>query len=189
MVGFIIAGHRLIVFEWLEVLLLAMMVLLCLCICEYAITIGCWNVNVVVNSDLGGAAWHYVCSHALFDAALSILAAASIAGYVRNLEKSRSLPAFKFLARSLRYSQTSKAYIVLNVTIDESLPEPKSSPSVEDDRINEPIVQDLNGSPSLQVNVPDEGYPKILKEARGHPIEQVIGELNERTLRSKTKQA
>ncbi|GKB30027.1 retrovirus-related pol polyprotein from transposon TNT 1-94, partial [Tanacetum coccineum] len=100
----------------------------------------------------------------------------------------------------LGYSQTSKAYIVLNketirieeslnVTFDESFPEPKSSPSVEDDRIDEPIVQDLNGSPSLQVNVSDEGYPKSLKEARGHPIKQVIGELNERTLRSKNKQA
>ncbi|GJS18529.1 hypothetical protein Tco_0413001 [Tanacetum coccineum] len=77
----------------------------------------------------------------------------------------------------------------LNVTFDESLPEPKSSLSVEDDRIYEPVVQDLNGSPSLQVNVSDEGYPKFLKEARGHPIEQVINELNERTLRSKTKQA
>ncbi|GJV64131.1 hypothetical protein Tco_1474959 [Tanacetum coccineum] len=98
------------------------------------------------------------------------------------------------------YSQTSKAYIVLNketirieeslnVTFDESLPEPKSSSSVEDDRIDEPIVQALNGSTSLQVNVLDEGYPKSLKEARGHPIEQVIGELNERTLRSKTQQA
>ncbi|GJW85776.1 hypothetical protein Tco_0158921 [Tanacetum coccineum] len=76
----------------------------------------------------------------------------------------------------------------LNVTFDESLPEPKSFPSVEDDRIDEPIVQDLNGSPSLQVNVSDDGYPKSLKEARGHPIGQVIGELNERTLRSKTKQ-
>ncbi|GJX81088.1 integrase, catalytic region, zinc finger, CCHC-type containing protein [Tanacetum coccineum] len=74
----------------------------------------------------------------------------------------------------LRYSQTSKAYIFLNketmrieeylnVTFDESLPEPKSSPSVEDDRINEPIVQDLNGSSSLQVNVSDEGYHKSLK--------------------------
>ncbi|GKE08679.1 retrotransposon protein [Tanacetum coccineum] len=86
-----------------------------------------------------------------------------------------------------RYSQTSKAYIVLNketmriekslnVTFDESLPEPKSSSSVEDDRIDELIVQDLNGSPSLQVNVSDEGYPKSLKEARGHPIKQVIDE-------------
>ncbi|GKA67365.1 hypothetical protein Tco_0767173 [Tanacetum coccineum] len=100
----------------------------------------------------------------------------------------------------LGYSQTSKAYIVLNketlrieeslnVTFDESLPELKSSSLIEDDRINKLKVQDLNGSPSLQVNVSDEGYPKSLKEARGHPIKQVIGELNERTLRSKTKQA
>nr|GEV86660.1 zf-CCHC domain-containing protein/DUF4219 domain-containing protein/UBN2 domain-containing protein [Tanacetum cinerariifolium] len=100
----------------------------------------------------------------------------------------------------LGYSQTSKAYIVLNkettrieeslnVTFDKSLPEPKPSSSVEDDRIDEPIVQDLNGSLSLQVNISDEGYPKSLKEARDHPIEQVIGELNERTLRSKSKQA
>ncbi|GKA66752.1 hypothetical protein Tco_0766560, partial [Tanacetum coccineum] len=63
----------------------------------------------------------------------------------------------------------------LKVTFDESLPKPKSSPSVKDDRINEPIVQDLNGSLSLQVNVSDEGYPKSVKEARGHQIEQVIG--------------
>ncbi|GKD17392.1 retrovirus-related pol polyprotein from transposon TNT 1-94 [Tanacetum coccineum] len=51
----------------------------------------------------------------------------------------------------LGYSQTSKAYIVLNkeamrikesldVTFDESLPEPKSSPSVEAERINKPEV-------------------------------------------------
>ncbi|GKC25909.1 hypothetical protein Tco_1028059 [Tanacetum coccineum] len=33
----------------------------------------------------------------------------------------------------------------VNVTFEESLPEPKSSYSVEDDRIDEPIVQDLNG--------------------------------------------
>ncbi|GJS73911.1 retrovirus-related pol polyprotein from transposon TNT 1-94 [Tanacetum coccineum] len=95
----------------------------------------------------------------------------------------------------LGYSQTSKAYIMLNkeimrieeslnVTFDESLPEPKLSSSVEEARINKPIVQDLNGSLSLQINVSDEGYPKSLKEARGYPIEQVIGELNERTLRS-----
>ncbi|GJW78606.1 hypothetical protein Tco_0140288 [Tanacetum coccineum] len=103
--------------------------------------------------------------------------------------------------RSLeRYSQTSKSYIALNkktmriaeslnVTFDERLPEPETYPSVEDDRIDEPIVQDLNRSSSLQVNVSNEGYPKSLKEDRGHPMEQVIGELNERTLRYKTKQA
>ncbi|GJU61984.1 hypothetical protein Tco_1243819 [Tanacetum coccineum] len=75
----------------------------------------------------------------------------------------------------------------LNVTFNESLLEPKSSPSVEDDRINEPIVQDLKGPSSLQVNVSDESYPMRLKEAKGYPIEQVIGELNERTLRTYVK--
>ncbi|GJR15160.1 retrovirus-related pol polyprotein from transposon TNT 1-94 [Tanacetum coccineum] len=75
------------------------------------------------------------------------------------------------------------------VTFNENLPELKSPPLVEDDGINEPIVQDLNGSPSLQVNILDEGYPKSVKKDKGHLIEQVIGELNERTLRSKTKQA
>ncbi|GJS33109.1 hypothetical protein Tco_0531491 [Tanacetum coccineum] len=77
----------------------------------------------------------------------------------------------------------------LNVNFDESLPKPKSVPLVEVQNINELIVQDLHGSSSLEVNVSNEGYPKSVKEARGHQIEQVIGELNERTLRSKTKQA
>nr|GEV72929.1 hypothetical protein [Tanacetum cinerariifolium] len=77
----------------------------------------------------------------------------------------------------------------LNVTFDESFPEPKSSSLVEDDRIIEAIVQNPVRSPSLEVNASKLGYPKSLKEARGHPIKQVIGELNERTLRSKTKQA
>nr|GEV31104.1 integrase, catalytic region, zinc finger, CCHC-type, peptidase aspartic, catalytic [Tanacetum cinerariifolium] len=119
--------------------------------------------------------------------------------YPKNLKEGRGHPVEQVIGE-LNERTLSKAYIVLNnktmsieespnVTFDESLPKPKSSPSVEDDRINEPIVQDLNGSSSLQVNVLDEGYPKNLKEGRGHPVEQVIGELNERTLRSKSKQA
>nr|GEW93890.1 hypothetical protein [Tanacetum cinerariifolium] len=100
--------------------------------------------------------------------------------------------------RRLVHANISKAYIVpnketirigefLNVTFDESLPKPKSSSSVEKDWIDEPIVQDLNGSPSLQVNVSNEGYSKSLKEARGYPMEQVIGELSERTLREENR--
>ncbi|GJS24209.1 retrovirus-related pol polyprotein from transposon TNT 1-94 [Tanacetum coccineum] len=75
---------------------------------------------------------------------------------------------------SVMILSTSKVYIMLNketmrideslnVTFDESLPEPKSSSSAKDDRIDEPIVQDLSGSSSLQINVSDEGYPKSLK--------------------------
>ncbi|GKB92574.1 hypothetical protein Tco_0964846 [Tanacetum coccineum] len=64
----------------------------------------------------------------------------------------------------LRDKCQSKEYIVLNketmrieeslnVTFDKSLLEPKSSPLVEDDRINKPIVLDLNGKPSLLVGM------------------------------------
>nr|GEU80251.1 UBN2 domain-containing protein [Tanacetum cinerariifolium] len=42
-------------------------------------------------------------------------------------------------------------------------------------------VKEARGHPIEQVT--DEGYPKGVKEARGHPIEQVTGELNERILR------
>nr|GEW70908.1 hypothetical protein [Tanacetum cinerariifolium] len=71
----------------------------------------------------------------------------------------------------------------LNVTFDESLLGPKSPPLVEDDRIIESMVQNMIRSASLKANVSEPGYLKSLKEARGHPIEQVIGELNKRTLR------
>ncbi|GJZ64959.1 retrotransposon protein [Tanacetum coccineum] len=106
----------------------------------------------------------------------------------------RNLPKLSFKRHfcdtcSFGVKETMRMEESLNVTFDERLPKPKSSSSVEDDRINESIVQDLNGSSSLQVNVSDEGYPKSLKEARGHLIEQVIGGLNERTLSSKNKQA
>nr|GEW68075.1 hypothetical protein [Tanacetum cinerariifolium] len=60
----------------------------------------------------------------------------------------------------------------LNITFDESLLEPKSSPSVEDDRIIEPVVQNPIRSLSLEANASELGYPKSLKEARGHLIEQ-----------------
>ncbi|GJZ71849.1 hypothetical protein Tco_0635700 [Tanacetum coccineum] len=114
-------------------------------------------------------------------------------GIFNSMDTTYLLEVLNVIGEGGGYSQTSEAYIVLNketmrieeslnVTFDESLPEPKPSPSVKDDRIDEPIVQDLNGSPSLQVNVSDEGYPKSLKEARGHLIKQVIGELDERNL-------
>ena len=81
----------------------------------------------------------------------------------------------------LGFSHTNKAYIVLNketmrieeflnVTFNESMLEPKSSPSVEDEVINEKIVHDQERSASLQVNVSDKGNPKELRDARGHPI-------------------
>ncbi|GJT69557.1 hypothetical protein Tco_1028843 [Tanacetum coccineum] len=49
-----------------------MMILLRLCIWEYAVITCCWNANVIVNSDVGGAAWHHACSLVVFVMALSI---------------------------------------------------------------------------------------------------------------------
>ncbi|GJT89354.1 putative reverse transcriptase domain-containing protein [Tanacetum coccineum] len=66
-----------------------------------------------------------------------------------------------------------------------SLSEPKSSSLVDD--VDETIVQDLMGR-VLQVYVLATAT-KSLTSDRGNPIEQDLGELNERTLRSKTKQA
>ncbi|GJU57975.1 zf-CCHC domain-containing protein [Tanacetum coccineum] len=57
---------------------------------------------------------------------------------------------------------------------ESSLPKPKLSHSVEDDRVNGPLVQNPVRSPSLEANASEPGYPKSIKEARGHPIEQVI---------------
>nr|GEU91136.1 reverse transcriptase domain-containing protein [Tanacetum cinerariifolium] len=92
------------------------------------------------------------------------------------------------------YSQTSKAYILLNketmrieeslnVTIDESLLEHKSSPSIEDDGIHKQVVQYSIRFSSLKANALKSCYHMNIKEARGHLIEQVICKLNERTLR------
>nr|GEU76717.1 hypothetical protein [Tanacetum cinerariifolium] len=64
--------------------LLTMMVLLPFCICDYAVTLCLWNVNVV-NSDLGGAAWYHVCSHHVFDAALFI----SEVGWLRRFQENK----------------------------------------------------------------------------------------------------
>ncbi|GJR12423.1 retrotransposon protein [Tanacetum coccineum] len=116
---------------------------------------------------------------------------------VQNLDSNklvRNLPKLSFKRhfcntcglRSQGYSQTSKAYIVLNketmrieeflnVTFDESLPKPKSSPLVKDDRIIEPIVQNLVRSLPLEANTSKSGYPKSVKEARGYLIEQLLG--------------
>ncbi|GKE47762.1 hypothetical protein Tco_1479020, partial [Tanacetum coccineum] len=65
------------------------------CVCSHAILAehhfivfaamsGCWNANVVVNSDLGGVAWHHACNFAVFDAALSIPAGAYLSMAARH---------------------------------------------------------------------------------------------------------
>lgn len=94
----------------------------------------------------------------------------------------------------LGYSLTSKAYIVLNketlkveesynVTFDKTPPKSRTLPLLDDDIIEEDACQNKI---ELSNNDLEEVLPRVenIKEVRDHPIYQVIGELDERTLRS-----
>ena len=98
----------------------------------------------------------------------------------------------------LGYSQNSKAYIVLNketlrveeslnVTFDESPPPSKTSPLVDDDLVES---QAIESQEILGNDKEDELLNKELvnvKESKSHPLDGVIGNINERTLRSKVQ--
>lgn len=97
----------------------------------------------------------------------------------------------------LGYSQNSKAYIVLNketlrveeslnVTFDESPPPSKTSPLVDDDLVESQVVNQID----LENDKEDELLNREIinvKESKSHPLDSVIGKLNERTLRSKAQ--
>ncbi|GJR89057.1 retrovirus-related pol polyprotein from transposon TNT 1-94 [Tanacetum coccineum] len=101
----------------------------------------------------------------------------------------------------LGYSQNSKAYIILNkhtrkieeslnVTFDETPPPSKTSPLVDDDLDEEEAIRTTEKK-NLE-NVVEDKTLEIdeivnIKESRNHPLENVIGNLNQRTLRSQAQ--
>ncbi|GJR06965.1 hypothetical protein Tco_0529949 [Tanacetum coccineum] len=99
------------------------------------------------------------------------------------------------------YSQNSKAYIILNkhtrkieeslnVTFDETPPPSKTSPLVDDDLDEEEAIREIEKK-NLENVVEDETLEideiVNIKESRNHPLENVIGNLNQRTLRSQAQ--
>ncbi|GJX12628.1 retrovirus-related pol polyprotein from transposon TNT 1-94 [Tanacetum coccineum] len=101
----------------------------------------------------------------------------------------------------LSYSQNSKAYIILNkytkkteeslnVTFDETPPPSKTSPLVDDDLDEEEATRETEKK-NLENVVEDETLEideiVNIKESRNHPLENVIGNLNQRTLRSQAQ--
>ncbi|GJS29122.1 retrovirus-related pol polyprotein from transposon TNT 1-94 [Tanacetum coccineum] len=99
------------------------------------------------------------------------------------------------------YSQNSKAYIILNkhtrkveeslnVTFDETPPYSKTSPLVDDDLDEEEAIK-VTEKKNLENIVEDETLEideiVNIKESRNHPLENVIGNLNQRTLRSQAQ--
>ncbi|GJU28752.1 retrovirus-related pol polyprotein from transposon TNT 1-94 [Tanacetum coccineum] len=101
----------------------------------------------------------------------------------------------------LGYSQNSKACIILNkhirkieeslnVTFDETPPPSKTSPLVDDDLDEEEAIR-ATEKKNLENVVEDETLEideiVNIKESRNHPLENVIGNLNQRTLRSQAQ--
>ncbi|GKB23474.1 retrovirus-related pol polyprotein from transposon TNT 1-94 [Tanacetum coccineum] len=100
----------------------------------------------------------------------------------------------------LGYSQNSKAYIILNkhtrkfeeslnMTFDETHPPSKTSPLVDDDLDEEEAIK-VTEKKNLD-DIVDETLEideiVNIKESRNHPLENVIGNLNQRTLRSQAQ--
>ncbi|GJU63555.1 retrovirus-related pol polyprotein from transposon TNT 1-94 [Tanacetum coccineum] len=101
----------------------------------------------------------------------------------------------------LGYSQNSKAYIILNkhtrkvkeslnVTFDETPPPSKTSPLVDDDLDEEEAIK-VTEKKNLENDIEGETLEideiVNIKESRNHPLENVIGNLNQRTLRSQAQ--
>ncbi|GJV47254.1 hypothetical protein Tco_1437466 [Tanacetum coccineum] len=99
------------------------------------------------------------------------------------------------------YSQNSKAYIILNkhtrkveellnVTFDETPPPSKTSPLVDDGLDEEEAIK-VTEKKNLEKDIEDETLKidKIvnIKESRNHPLQNVTGNLNQRTLRSQAQ--
>nr|GEU28715.1 hypothetical protein [Tanacetum cinerariifolium] len=104
--------------------------------------------------------------------------------------------------QEMSYSQNRKAYIILNkrtrkveeplnVTFDETPPSSDTSPLVDDDLDEDEAIK-ITKKKNLENDIVDETLEidKIvnIKESRNHPLENVIGNLNQRTLRLRIKQ-
>ncbi|GKA13292.1 retrovirus-related pol polyprotein from transposon TNT 1-94 [Tanacetum coccineum] len=78
----------------------------------------------------------------------------------------------------------------LNVTFDETPPPSKTSPLVDDDLDEEEAIK-FTETKNIENNIGDETLEidevVNIKESRNHPLENFIGNLNQRTLRSQTQ--
>ncbi|GJZ84856.1 hypothetical protein Tco_0650195 [Tanacetum coccineum] len=78
----------------------------------------------------------------------------------------------------------------LNVTFDETPPLSKTSPFVDDDLDEDEAIK-VAEKKNLENNIEDETLEinevVNIKESRNHPLENVIGNLNQRTLRSQAQ--
>ncbi|GJS08354.1 putative reverse transcriptase domain-containing protein [Tanacetum coccineum] len=92
--------------------------------------------------------------------------------------------------RSVSKQTTRKVEESLNVTFDETPPPSKTSPLVDDDLDEEEAIK-VTEKKNLENDIEDETLEideiVNIKESKNHPLENVIGNLNQRTLRSQAQ--
>ncbi|GJW27431.1 retrovirus-related pol polyprotein from transposon TNT 1-94 [Tanacetum coccineum] len=74
----------------------------------------------------------------------------------------------------------------LNVKFDET-PPPSSPPLIDDDLLEVDIIENQNKDLEVKKNEPLNKQISNIKESKDHPLETVIGNLNQRTLRSQVQ--
>ncbi|GJT43604.1 hypothetical protein Tco_0952319 [Tanacetum coccineum] len=74
----------------------------------------------------------------------------------------------------------------LNVKFDET-PPPSSPPLVDDDLLEVDIIENQSKDLEVKENEPLNKQISNIKESKDHPLETVIGNLNQRTLRSQVQ--
>nr|GEU35718.1 copia protein [Tanacetum cinerariifolium] len=89
----------------------------------------------------------------------------------------------------IQNKHTRKVKESLNVTFDETPPPSKTSPLVDDDLDEEEAIK-VTEKKNLKNDIVDETLEideiVNIKESRNHPLENIIGNLNQRTLRNMT---
>nr|GEV93361.1 retrovirus-related Pol polyprotein from transposon TNT 1-94 [Tanacetum cinerariifolium] len=87
-------------------------------------------------------------------------------------------------------THTRKVKESLNMTFDETPPPSKTSPLVDDDLYEEEAIK-VTKKKNLENDIEDETLEideiVNIKESRNHPLENVMGNLNQRTLRSQSQ--
>ncbi|GKA69486.1 retrovirus-related pol polyprotein from transposon TNT 1-94 [Tanacetum coccineum] len=95
-----------------------------------------------------------------------------------------------FFEHDSEITKDGKVIESVNVTFDESPPPSKTSPLVDDDLDEEEAIREIEKK-NLENVVEDETLEideiVNIKESRNHPLENVIGNLNQRTLRSQAQ--
>nr|GEV31354.1 retrovirus-related Pol polyprotein from transposon TNT 1-94 [Tanacetum cinerariifolium] len=103
-------------------------------------------------------------------------------GYSRHMTGNKDL----FSTYEAIDGETIRIKESLNVRFDES-PPPKSSPLVDDDIIDSQVIENQIEDIEIKGNEPLNKEIVNVKEYKDHPIDSVIDNLNERTLRSQVQ--